>query len=879
MTVETSSCHKVRNADCAAVICICGSDIDDNGTIQCDNCGRWQHMRCVGITGTEDVDDMVYLCDICSPRYLDVEAARAYINQYQREEAQAMQVKTRRGRGKGASKRGSHANHNTRPDKRARSSKQVDSDATDDATETTTTNSASRDFTLIDTYKTTEDAFRYINHNINSFPTYPSDAVSHPLATSIRPVSKGQSQAVFVEADAVAGTYVASYLGLVDTKDNYVANPQNKYQYLRGPTSLVVFAEQTMLAIDARSVGNDYRYLRKSCSPNCQIAPLTIASENNEMRLWQLSIILLSDVKIGDELCVGYQWEGDVPERIPGLDNDALLCEFAQNINSIIGTCACSKRPEDCSIRKFLVKPIDRRNSPPSESQEAPRIVENGQYLETRRQSTDLEQPMTREERKIQMAIARMENADAPKVKRRRRNTGDETNRPANSRRISTNVPDEPRTPVEDPRRSESPIVGTKPSKIKTTMRSRAKLIRSPSPDYNIHELLPHKVLWLRVFSKDKEKQDQVKAKIAVQAKEAAERLEKEATQKKLELEARARDARDAKERELEAARLLAEKEAVEASQRAREREIWGDHPVSQVLPKTEPSTTVPGDDMLASPHHHKTPSHINVSASNPSSPLDSPTGMGPPATSADATSTTLPVVPKIVKKLSVSEYMRQRKERAANDACESPGSDGRSAAPPQLLPTSSQSNRCEDEKSDGEIEAGEVGIKEEHTTQQLPPMIPAGPRDHQQVPPGGPRGSSWNPPGSAGYQSRPTSHHNGPSNAHSFSFNRNHSYSPDQRTTSFNNSNGNSNSNHNSNNNNTARGLQNAYPISGHAGSNTNHQQYQNYPRAAPPTIPTGPKAQQFRGSETSNTYYQPPAPSHNSKDGARSTYQSQHQ
>ena len=152
----------------SAVICICGSDIDDNGTIQCDRCGRWQHMRCVGVDpeSTSDIEDLVYLCDQCDPRPLDVGAARAYIESYLRQEAQASQAKPRRGRGKGSGKRG---NHGTRPDtRRARSSRQVDSDATDDMNDQPfTTGGSLRDYTLIDTYKTTDDAHQYIQRHID----------------------------------------------------------------------------------------------------------------------------------------------------------------------------------------------------------------------------------------------------------------------------------------------------------------------------------------------------------------------------------------------------------------------------------------------------------------------------------------------------------------------------------------------------------------------------------------------------------------------------------------------------------------------------------------------------------------------------------------
>ena len=693
--------------DCLAVVCICGSDIDDNGTIQCDKCGRWQHMRCVGVDphSLEDIEDLIYLCDVCDPRPLDVNAAKDYIEHYQKQEAQASQVKPRRGRGKGSGKRGNHANSGTRPDtKRSRSSKQIDSDATDDMNEQPITNTGGlRDYTLIDTYKTTEDAYNYINEHISTFPPCPYDAVPQPISTSIKSISSSQSHGLFIERDAPASAFVGSYLGLVDTQSNYKPNPQNKYQYLRGPTGLVVFVDETNLLVDARSVGNEFRYLRKSCAPNCRILPLAIQPRSEQAQMtWRISVVLTQAVKAGDEICVGFQWETEDPEDMPALDSNGALRGWAQDVLSMIGDCACGRTTDECLVARNT--PEDTRKR--SFSKEVDRHEEP-----ERPPSADIEQqPMTREERKIQMAIARMENADVPKVKRRRRNTGDESNRPTSARRVSSKA-DDAETPAANPRRSFSPAETVRTPRARVSMKPRGKLIRSPSPDYATNDMAPRKDVWLRSYLKEKAKQDQQKAKLVLQAKEAAERLEREATQRKLEIEAKAREIREAKEREAEVARRQAEREATEAQRRARDREIWGDNPLPPRFDHSYQEQLSPG---MPGP-----PLQVGVTAS-PS--VD--TRMAPPQTpSIEAPQASPPAVPQVVKKLSISEYMRLR-GKASSDAAESPTAPSQPATPVTAAPQAE-----ENEKSDGEVEAGEVEAGEIQVKHELVP--PTGPRDH----------------------------------------------------------------------------------------------------------------------------------------------------
>lgn len=54
--------------------CVCGLAEDDGYTIQCELCEVWQHILCVIIDPKNEPE--TYLCEECSPRWIDAEGAR-----------------------------------------------------------------------------------------------------------------------------------------------------------------------------------------------------------------------------------------------------------------------------------------------------------------------------------------------------------------------------------------------------------------------------------------------------------------------------------------------------------------------------------------------------------------------------------------------------------------------------------------------------------------------------------------------------------------------------------------------------------------------------------------------------------------------------------
>jgi len=66
----------IVDPDAGIISCVCGYEDDDGFTIQCDNCFRWQHAVCMGIDSIDNAPDD-YLCNVCSPRRIDVKKAKA----------------------------------------------------------------------------------------------------------------------------------------------------------------------------------------------------------------------------------------------------------------------------------------------------------------------------------------------------------------------------------------------------------------------------------------------------------------------------------------------------------------------------------------------------------------------------------------------------------------------------------------------------------------------------------------------------------------------------------------------------------------------------------------------------------------------------------
>ena len=56
----------VEQEDDPTIRCACNADDEEGFMVQCDNCDKWQHGRCMGYDDEDDVPD-TFLCHLCRP--------------------------------------------------------------------------------------------------------------------------------------------------------------------------------------------------------------------------------------------------------------------------------------------------------------------------------------------------------------------------------------------------------------------------------------------------------------------------------------------------------------------------------------------------------------------------------------------------------------------------------------------------------------------------------------------------------------------------------------------------------------------------------------------------------------------------------------------
>lgn len=91
------------------------------------------------------------------------------------------------------------------------------------------------------------------------------------------------------------------------------------------------------LCLNASNYGNDARFIRRSCFPNCDIGHLT------ESGRLHLIVRALCDIPIGTELTIGF-------------DIDYKQCSFME--------CACDLPLEQCPVRQYTLSQYDVPNAP-----------------------------------------------------------------------------------------------------------------------------------------------------------------------------------------------------------------------------------------------------------------------------------------------------------------------------------------------------------------------------------------------------------------------------------------------------------------------------------------------------------------------------------
>ncbi|KAH3678330.1 hypothetical protein WICMUC_001563 [Wickerhamomyces mucosus] len=383
-TKKESNVYAV-DPDSGIISCICEIDEDDGYTIQCDKCFRWQHIFCMGIESIDDAPDD-YQCNVCQPRKLDFQKARTH---------QVQRINTIKRRKERRSRYPvDQDDTNSTPSNRVKSDDVNDVNDEDKSKEQSVPtkprnkplnpygkNLEENDIRVVgakDLYKTyffplkdydyqDSDAFNYCS-NFDNFPSdirklkdlelqlkYSSEITVKPYTEINSKKFNGISKlGLFTEVSIPQNELIVEYLGEVSLKNRYIQDSRNHYRIWGVEKPNALFVGDLQIIIDARFSGNLSRFIRRSCTPNCELIPVKVADQKI-----RFVIRSIKPIKHGSELTVGWNWDLNHPIRsiVEGnsfdATNDADKPTLVLSVESILTfvECACPSN-NDCALSR-----------------------------------------------------------------------------------------------------------------------------------------------------------------------------------------------------------------------------------------------------------------------------------------------------------------------------------------------------------------------------------------------------------------------------------------------------------------------------------------------------------------------------------------------
>ncbi|KAH3662489.1 hypothetical protein OGAPHI_005741 [Ogataea philodendri] len=367
--------------DSGEIGCICGYEHDDGFTIQCDRCFRWQHAVCMGIDDIDEVPE-TYLCYLCDPT-LVVSAEKA-------RQLQAVRLQPKRRRPNNTSLTGSTQSRrelvDSKPPNSSANKKRKSGSAEAPEDDDNSGGAVERYQTLYFEIKAVEYKTSSVRSLIKKLPKLVADRDANPIrfdkekafrdvlldrskleVKSLPENSKARfnglsklylSTNVELEADQL----VSEIVGEVDLKNNYIEEKWNQYWLLGCAKPKTFFHPDLPLVIDERGLGNLTRFVRKSCSPNCDIRTVFIGD--------QVYFCLATTQYVEQDTELTLPWEWDESHPILKLKESALddldSTERARLVASVqaildLTECGCASNSGDCLLNK--VKKMYSRNS------------------------------------------------------------------------------------------------------------------------------------------------------------------------------------------------------------------------------------------------------------------------------------------------------------------------------------------------------------------------------------------------------------------------------------------------------------------------------------------------------------------------------------
>ncbi|XP_053505790.1 inactive histone-lysine N-methyltransferase 2E isoform X2 [Ictalurus furcatus] len=355
--------------------CICGFTHDDGYMICCDKCSVWQHIDCMGIDRQHIPE--TYLCERCQPRSLDRE--RAILLQTRKRENMSdgdtsatesgdevpLELYTtfqhtpssitlttgRLGNKQNDKKRKKSGEKEPAPPARAkkafregsRKSNRVKGSAPEcepmdspslweskvktwmERYEEASTNQYSDDVRVLLRVKEARDG-KTLAYN------------THPAAFKPPVESQVQKNKRILKAvrDLAADALLIEYRGKFMLRQQFEANGY----FFKRPYPFVLFYSKfdgLEMCVDARSFGNEARFIRRSCTPNAEVRHVI------EDGMLHLYIYSLRSIIKGSEITIGF-------------DYDYSNCKYKVD-------CACVRGNQECPVLKHNLEPTENLGS------------------------------------------------------------------------------------------------------------------------------------------------------------------------------------------------------------------------------------------------------------------------------------------------------------------------------------------------------------------------------------------------------------------------------------------------------------------------------------------------------------------------------------